>query len=151
MRLFYIILVIFFILTNGINADTEIQVLENLKKGGNLIFIRHAYAPGGGDPDNFDFSDCSTQRNLSESGRKQAKNIGIFFKDNQIPIDKVFSSEWCRCKATAQIAFGKYETKILNDGWTDVTKDKSLSAQFEHTVGITKNGYEIFTQSKKFG
>ena len=120
MRLFYIILVIFFILTNGINADTEIQVLENLKKGGNLIFIRHAYAPGGGDPDNFDISDCSTQRNLSESGRKQAKNIGIFFKDNQIPIDKVFSSEWCRCKETAQIAFGKYETKsFLNSFFSE--------------------------------
>ena len=49
------------------------------------------------------------------------------------------------------INLGSYETKILNDGWTAVTKDKSLSAQFEHTVGITKNGYEIFTQSKKFG
>tara|TARA_Y200000002_G_C22560455_1_gene612232 strand:+ start:42 stop:797 length:756 start_codon:yes stop_codon:yes gene_type:complete len=47
------------------------------------------------------------------------------------------------------INLGKYETKILNDGWTAVTKDKSLSAQFEHTVGITKDGYEIFTQSKK--
>ncbi len=47
------------------------------------------------------------------------------------------------------INFGNYETKILNDGWTAVTKDKSLSAQFEHTVGITKDGYEIFTQSKK--
>ena len=46
------------------------------------------------------------------------------------------------------INLGSYETKILNDGWTAVTKDKSLSAQFEHTVGITKNGYEIFTQSK---
>jgi len=46
------------------------------------------------------------------------------------------------------INFGNYETKILNDGWTAVTKDKSLSAQFEHTVGITKDGYEIFTQSK---
>ena len=45
---------------------------------------------------------------------------------------------------------GNYETKTLNDGWTAVTKDKSLSAQFEHTVGITKDGYEIFTQSKKF-
>ena len=43
---------------------------------------------------------------------------------------------------------GNYETKILNDGWTAVTKDKSLSAQFEHTVGILKNGYEIFTRSK---
>jgi|TARA_B110000240_G_C13476633_1_gene443404 methionyl aminopeptidase len=48
------------------------------------------------------------------------------------------------------INFGGYETKILNDGWTAVTKDKSLSAQFEHTVGITKDGYEIFTQSNKF-
>jgi methionyl aminopeptidase len=46
------------------------------------------------------------------------------------------------------INLGSYETKILNDGWTAVTRDKSLSAQFEHTVGILKNGYEIFTQSK---
>ena len=46
------------------------------------------------------------------------------------------------------INLGNYQTKVLNDGWTAVTKDKSLSAQFEHTVGITKDGYEIFTQSK---
>ena len=44
---------------------------------------------------------------------------------------------------------GKYDVKMLNDGWTAVTKDKSLSAQFEHTVGITENGYEIFTESAK--
>ena len=44
---------------------------------------------------------------------------------------------------------GKYDVKVLNDGWTAVTKDKSLSAQFEHTVGITENGYEIFTESVK--
>tara|TARA_B100001741_G_scaffold287334_1_gene264756 strand:- start:245 stop:982 length:738 start_codon:yes stop_codon:yes gene_type:complete len=44
---------------------------------------------------------------------------------------------------------GKYGVKILNDGWTSVTKDRSLSAQFEHTVGITENGYEIFTESAK--
>jgi len=44
---------------------------------------------------------------------------------------------------------GKFATKVLNDGWTAVTKDKSLSAQFEHTVGITENGYEIFTESAK--
>ena len=46
------------------------------------------------------------------------------------------------------INIGVYETKVLNDGWTAVTKDKSLSAQFEHTVGITKDGFEIFTKSK---
>ena len=44
---------------------------------------------------------------------------------------------------------GKYDAKVLNDGWTAVTKDKSLSAQFEHTLGITENGYEIFTESAK--
>jgi methionyl aminopeptidase len=47
------------------------------------------------------------------------------------------------------INFGNYETKTLNDGWTAVTKDKSLSAQFEHTIGVTKDSYEIFTQSNK--
>jgi methionyl aminopeptidase len=47
------------------------------------------------------------------------------------------------------INIGNYETKILKDGWTAVTKDKSLSAQFEHTIGVTKDGYEIFTQSNK--
>jgi len=47
------------------------------------------------------------------------------------------------------INLGNYETKTLNDGWTAVTKDKSLSAQFEHTIGVTKDSYEIFTQSNK--
>ena len=47
------------------------------------------------------------------------------------------------------INIGSYETKTLNDGWTAVTKDKSLSAQFEHTIGVTNNGYEIFTQSNQ--
>ena len=111
MRLLNFILIIFLILTNGIKADTKFQVLKNLKNGGNLIFIRHAYAPGGGDPDNFDINDCSTQRNLSEEGREQAKNIGDYFKVNLIPIDKVISSEWCRCKETAEIAFKNFETK----------------------------------------
>ena len=46
------------------------------------------------------------------------------------------------------INIGNYETKIPKDGWTAVTKDKSLSAQFEHTIGVTKDGCEIFTQSK---
>ena len=120
MRLFYIILIIFLILTNGIKADTETQVLKNLKNGGNLIFIRHAYAPGGGDPDNFDLNDCSTQRNLSEAGREQAKKIGKFFHENQIPIDKVLSSQWCRCKDTAQIAFKRFETKdFLNSFFSE--------------------------------
>ena len=71
MRLLNIILIIFLALTNEIKANSETKILDDLKKGGNLIFIRHAYAPGGGDPENFDINDCSTQRNLSDNGRKQ--------------------------------------------------------------------------------
>ena len=120
MKLLNFILIIFLILTNGIKADTEFQILKNLKNGGNLIFIRHAYAPGAGDPDNFDINDCSTQRNLSEEGREQAKNIGNYFRENLIPIDKVISSEWCRCKETAEIAFEKFETNnFLNSFFSE--------------------------------
>ena len=131
MRLFYIILIIFLILTNGIKADTETQVLKNLKNGGNLIFIRHAYAPGGGDPDNFDLNDCSTQRNLSKTGREQAKKIGKFFHENQIPIDKVISSEWCRCKDTAQIAFKRFETKDFLNSFFSKKFSKNRTKQID--------------------
>ena len=131
MRLFYIILIIFLILTNVIKADTETQILNNLKNGGNLIFIRHAYAPGGGDPYNFDLNDCSTQRNLSETGREQAKKIGKFFHENQIPIDKVMSSEWCRCKDTAQIAFKRFETKDFLNSFFNEKFSKNRTKQIK--------------------
>ena len=111
MRLLNIILIIFFFLTIEIEASSKNQFIDNLKKGGNLIFIRHAYAPGGGDPENFDINDCSTQRLLSDLGREQSRKIGNFFKENKIPIDLVISSEWCRCKETALIAFDNFETK----------------------------------------
>ena len=66
------------------------------------------------------------------------KNDGLKLKEGM-----VFTIE-------PMINAGGYQTKVLNDGWTAVTKDKSLSAQFEHTVGITNNGCEIFTLSDKF-
>ncbi|MBD1174851.1 histidine phosphatase family protein [Pelagibacterales bacterium SAG-MED01] len=132
MKLLNFILIIFLILTNGIKADTESQVLKNLKNGGNLIFIRHAYAPGGGDPDNFDINDCSTQRNLSEEGRKQAKNIGNYFKENLIPIDKVISSEWCRCKETAEIAFEKFETNNFLNSFFSEKFSKNRTKQIKN-------------------
>ena len=120
MRLFNIILIIFFTLTIEIRSDQNNETLDNLKKGGNLIFIRHAYAPGGGDPNNFNINDCSTQRNLSDSGRVQSEKIGKFFKENEIPISSVLSSEWCRCKETAQIAFENFETKnFLNSFFSE--------------------------------
>jgi broad specificity phosphatase PhoE len=105
------IIIILISLTSSIKAEIDKDILASLKEGNKLIFIRHAYAPGGGDPDNFDINDCNTQRNLSESGRQQAKNISNFFIENQINFKKVYSSKWCRCKETAKIAFGDFETK----------------------------------------
>ena len=139
MRLFYIILIIFLILTNGIKAATETQILKNLKNGGNLIFIRHAYAPGGGDPDNFDLNDCSTQRNLSDTGREQAKKIGKFFHENQIPIDKVISSEWCRCKDTANIAFGNFRTFSALNSFYEARFAKNKSKQIQELKNFLNN------------
>ena len=92
------------------NAFSDEKILEYLKEGKKLIFIRHAIAPGNGDPDNFNIKDCSTQRNLDKKGINQSKKIGLFFKSNKIKIDKVLSSEWCRCTDTAKYAFENFET-----------------------------------------
>jgi len=128
MKLVKFLFFIFITISSTANADLSNNLTHDLTKGGKLIFIRHAYAPGGGDPNNFNIQDCNTQRNLSSSGRQQAKKIGNFIKDNNIPIDKVFSSEWCRCKETAIIAFNKYETKsFLNSFFSEkFAKNKKL-------------------------
>ena len=121
-------LIIFISINSTVKADFNKNLINELKKGGKLIFIRHAYAPGGGDPKYFDINDCKTQRNLSDTGRNQAKKIRSFFRDNKISIGKVYSSEWCRCKETASIAFNKYETKnFLNSFYnTKFAKNKDF-------------------------
>ena len=111
MKFYKTLFFIFIFLTCSVKADLNNNLINELKQGGKLIFIRHAYAPGNGDPQNFNLYDCSTQRNLSDSGRKQSEKIGSFFNENKIPIDLVISSEWCRCKETALIAFDKFKTK----------------------------------------
>ena len=111
MKFINFLLIIFITINSPIKADLNQNLINQLKQGGKLIFIRHAYAPGGGDPNNFDISVCNTQRNLNNSGRNQADKIGSLFKDNNISTDKVYSSEWCRCKETALIAFNQFETK----------------------------------------
>ena len=98
MKIFKLFLLILISLTFSNQVFSEDKILESLEEGGKIIFIRHAYAPGGGDPENFNINDCSTQRNLNDEGITQSKFIGEFFKTKKIKIDKVLSSEWCRCK-----------------------------------------------------
>ena len=92
------------------NLYSNEKLIDELKAGEKIVLIRHALAPGSGDPINLDLNDCSTQRNLNTKGIEQSKKIGSFFTKNNIPIGQVFSSEWCRCKDTAKYAFKRYET-----------------------------------------
>ena len=131
MKIFKTIFITFIFLTCTVKADLDQNLINEFQQGGKLIFIRHAYAPGSGDPDNFNLDDCSTQRNLSEEGRKQAQKIGEFFKNNNIKIKKVFSSEWCRCKETAEIAFKDYSTKNFLNSFYSFKYAKNKKKQIE--------------------
>jgi len=97
---FFFLISLFFTF-NSLSDETTSW--ELLKEGGKVVFIRHAYAPGGGDPNNFELYDCSTQRNLNEQGINQSKRMGKLFSEYSIPIDSVYSSQWCRCKQTADL------------------------------------------------
>tara|TARA_E500000331_G_scaffold353714_1_gene404973 strand:- start:1049 stop:1603 length:555 start_codon:yes stop_codon:yes gene_type:complete len=131
MKYIYILLIFFVSLINSNQVNADDNLILSLKEGGKIIFIRHALAPGNGDPENFNIYDCSTQRNLDEKGIQQAKKIGNFFKSNNISIENVYSSEWCRCKDTANYAFSKFKTfDALNSFYDEkfqINKDKQIT------------------------
>ena len=138
MKFLKFLIIIFISLTTSIKADLDKDLMNQLEDGEKLIFIRHAYAPGSGDPNNFNLNDCSTQRNLSYDGRKQAKYIGEFFTKNKIKIDKVFSSEWCRCKETALIAFKEFSTKNFLNSFYSQKHEKNRDKQIKELNNYVK-------------
>jgi len=79
------------------------DLIKHLTSGGHILMIRHAYAPGTGDPVHFKIGDCATQRNLNIGGRTQARAIGDWLRSKGIKAAKVFSSHWCRCLETARL------------------------------------------------
>ena len=139
MKFLRFFIIIFISLTTPIKADLYKNLINQLKDGEKLIFIRHAYAPGNGDPAGFNLNDCSTQRNLSEDGRKQAQRISEFFTKNKIEIDKVLSSEWCRCKETAKIAFKNYSTNSFLNSFYSVKFSKNKDKQVKAFNNYIKN------------
>ena len=124
------------------------KVIESLKEGGKLIFIRHALAPGNGDPENFELQNCSTQRNLDDIGIQQSKRIGLIFKKNEIKIDNIYSSEWCRCKDTAKYAFDDFETFDALNSFYDIrfadNKDKQIKDFYEFIDSIDSKNNIVF-------
>ena len=90
---------------------------------GNVLLIRHALAPGFGDPQNFDLNDCSTQRNLDGEGREQAFRIGEKIEAAGIKFSKIYSSQWCRCLETPE---------YMNLG--EITVEPGLNSFFQGIV-----------------
>ena len=124
--------------TFQLNASEQAWNLT--KEGNKIILIRHSLAPGRGDPEGFKINDCKTQRNLNRVGINQSKKIGKLFKKNKVLIDQVLSSQWCRCKDTAQYAFGNYkEFTALNSTF-----------QSPYNKNETKQLKELYTFVKKW-
>jgi len=148
MKLIKIIIFLFISFNTTLVAISN-DDLQNLQsEGGKLIFIRHAYAPGSGDPDDFDLFNCDSQRNLNQEGIDQAKAINKFFFKNLIDSNLVLSSEWCRCKQTAKYAFKNYKTKsFLNSFFSQKfshNKDKQIKELKEFIKKWNGKGNLIF-------
>ena len=115
------------------------QNWQPAQEGNKIILIRHAVAPGGGDPAGFKINDCKTQRNLNRAGINQSKKIGKLFKKNKIPIDQVFSSQWCRCKDTAKYAFGNYKEFTALNSTFQSKYNKNEARQLNELYSFVKN------------
>lgn len=87
----------------GAAQAPEHELIERLRAGTHVLMIRHAHAPGYGDPEGFRLDDCATQRNLDDAGRAQARRIGDWLRAHGIARARIYSSQWCRCLETARL------------------------------------------------
>lgn len=92
-------------------AVAEPDLLARLRVGGHVLLLRHASTEAGlGDPAGYRLDDCATQRNLSDAGRGEARRVGERLREGRVPVGKVYTSPWCRCRETARLAgFGEPE------------------------------------------
>ncbi|MEG4420749.1 histidine phosphatase family protein [Microcoleus sp. LAD1_D5] len=124
------------------NAQTQAgwQLLQRGETG-LVVAMRHAIAPGTGDPANFKLGDCSTQRNLSAQGRTQAQQIGAEFRNRNIKVARVLSSQWCRCLETAKlINLDKIEPfPALNSFFSDSSKEARQTAAIRKLIVDNRN------------
>ncbi len=120
-------------------ALAQDDAIKLVRQGGLLLFMRHANAPGIGDPEDFRIDDCATQRNLSDRGRAQAVAVGERLRGEGVRWSSVQSSRWCRCLDTARLAFGTVEPfDLLNSsfaGRPDATPDLR-----RHLLALPRDG-----------
>ncbi len=117
-----------FSLTAQSSLANELLIWDKLQGSapkGYVLLMRHSYAPGVGDPENFKVNDCSTQRNLSDVGRQDAQDVGEWLQRREIKIFRVETSRWCRAKETAQLL-----------GLGKVRLNKNLDSLFEEADAL---------------
>ncbi|MGL6112140.1 MAG: histidine phosphatase family protein [Rubrivivax sp.] len=130
-------------------AAAEGDAAALLRDGGVVFALRHALAPGTFDPPQFKPGDCSTQRNLNDEGRAQARRIGEWFKARSLQPARVRTSPWCRCIDTATLAFGSADTwAALGSprGASETTNAESLG-QLRRAVaqaGLQRGRFEVW-------
>ncbi len=110
---------------------------------GTVIFLRHAQAPGSGDPKNFDLDNCQTQRNLDDTGRRQARAIGRRIAAARLILAGIYSSEWCRCLETALLLDLGAVTPFdgLNSFYQNhVSRDATLAKLNSKLANLPHNG-----------
>ncbi|NDJ23852.1 histidine phosphatase family protein [Nostoc sp. B(2019)] len=128
--------------TTDVSASSKAAIWSVLQQGrGYVVLMRHALAPGIGDPPDFRLNDCSTQRNLSDEGRKQAIRTGKAFKNRNIQVSRVLSSQWCRCLETAKLMnLGAVEPfPPLNSFFLDHTTEFKQTAQVRQLILNNRN------------
>jgi phosphohistidine phosphatase SixA len=125
----FVIIAFLMIIATQASPENRHTLEEAIKEvDANVVFMRHALAPGFGDPDNFSLSDCSTQRNLDKAGRKQAHAIGVSIKKSSVHFNEVFSSQWCRCKETTELLeLGHWQTFSGLNSFFQGYADKSIT------------------------
>ncbi len=108
--------------TAAVAQQEDQKLLNDFSAGNHVALVRHALAPGIGDPDDFSLNDCTTQRNLSDSGREQATRIGTKLREAGITEADIYTSQWCRCRETAALlSFGApTELPFLNSFFREV-------------------------------
>ena len=125
----------------SVSAAQAESVWDALRTQGAVVVLRHSYAPGGFDPPGARLDDCSTQRNLDESGRAQARRIGEAFRRNAITVGKVLASPRCRCLDTARLAFGQVEPwPVLQGSLNDTELRRSRLAETKKAIEAHQTG-----------
>jgi broad specificity phosphatase PhoE len=126
-------------------ADPETALWAALGNGDHVALLRHAHAPGTDDPPGFRLEDCSTQRNLSETGREQARAIGARFRERGVNNVVIYSSQWCRCLETAKLLdLGKVNPfPGLNSFFRDGSKEAAQTAQVRSLIKKRPKGTSL--------